>query len=89
MTHEATAGAPTGSVRGRPRVALVVNPVAGLGGAVGLKGSDGPEIVRQALALGAVPHAEERAAATVQPAARLLAARCRRARDRGRPGADG
>ena len=66
MTHEATAGAPTGSVRGRPRVALVVNPVAGLGGAVGLKGSDGPEIVRQALALGAVPHAEERAAATVQ-----------------------
>ena len=66
MTHEATAGAPTESGRGRPRVALVVNPVAGLGGAVGLKGSDGPEIVRQALALGAVPHAEERAEAAVR-----------------------
>jgi predicted polyphosphate/ATP-dependent NAD kinase len=40
--------------------------VAGLGGAVGLKGSDGAQVVRRAFALGAVPHAEERAAATVQ-----------------------
>ena len=54
------------AVRGRPRVGLIVNPVAGIGGAVGLKGSDGPEIVRQALALGAVPHAEERAEAAVR-----------------------
>ena len=44
-----------------PRVGLLVNPVAGIGGGVGLKGSDGPEIVRRALALGAVPHAGDRA----------------------------
>ena len=52
-----------------------MNPVAGIGGAVGLKGSDGPETVRRALALGAVPHAEERAEAAVRAAARLLAGR--------------
>lgn len=51
---------------GRSRIGLIVNPVAGIGGAVGLKGSDGPEVVRRALALGAVPHAQERAEATVR-----------------------
>ncbi|MEA3339384.1 MAG: ATP-NAD kinase family protein [Chloroflexota bacterium] len=40
---------------------LIVNPVAGLGGRVGLKGSDGAAIQRQALALGAVPRSQERA----------------------------
>ena len=52
-----------------PRVGLLVNPVAGIGGPVGLKGSDGPEIVRRALALGAIPHAGERARAAL---ARML-----------------
>ena len=51
---------------GRPRIGLIVNPVAGIGGAVGLKGSDGAETVRRALALGAVPHAQERAEAAVR-----------------------
>ena len=41
---------------------LVVNPIAGIGGAVGLKGSDGAETVARAFALGAVPHGNERAA---------------------------
>lgn len=43
------------------RLGLVVNPYAGLGGRVGLKGTDGPETVRKALALGARPVAPQRA----------------------------
>ncbi|MFI7635501.1 ATP-NAD kinase family protein [Nonomuraea sp. NPDC049400] len=47
-------------------VGLVVNPVAGLGGAAGLKGSDGVEVQRAALARGATPLAGERAARAVR-----------------------
>jgi len=42
------------------RLGLVINPLAGIGGTVGLKGSDGDEIVSQAFAKGAVPLAEKR-----------------------------
>ncbi|ABK47705.1 ATP-NAD/AcoX kinase [Shewanella sp. ANA-3] len=42
----------------RFRLGLVINPLAGLGGSVGLKGSDG--VAEQALALGAEPKAIKR-----------------------------
>lgn len=43
---------------------LIINPVAGLGGSVGLKGSDG--LVEEALARGAVPQSENRAEAALR-----------------------
>ena len=47
---------------GRPfRLGLIVNPLAGIGGAVGLKGSDGAAIVAEARERGAEPRAQARA----------------------------
>ncbi|MFN3621474.1 MAG: ATP-NAD kinase family protein [Nitrososphaerales archaeon] len=43
------------------KIGFVVNPLAGIGGRVGLKGSDGEEIVGRALDLGAKPVAPQRA----------------------------
>ncbi|MCX7326499.1 MAG: ATP-NAD kinase family protein [Hyphomicrobiales bacterium] len=49
----------------RLRVGLIVNPVAGLGGTVGLKGTDGAA-AQQALALGARPQSQARAARALE-----------------------
>lgn len=43
------------------RIGLIVNPIAGLGGSVGLKGSDGPDTVAEALRRGAVARCGDRA----------------------------
>lgn len=50
----------------KKRIGLIVNPLAGIGGRVGLKGSDGIEIVKQALSLGAEKVSPRRAVETLQ-----------------------
>ncbi len=55
----------------RRRLGLIVNPIAGIGGRVGLKGSDGAAIQAKALALGAVPRSLERAAQALQRTKRV------------------
>jgi len=48
------------------KLGFVINPLAGIGGAVALKGSDGESIVEQALIKGAKPKAQVRAMQAMQ-----------------------
>lgn len=54
------------------RCGLIVNPVAGLGGEAGLKGSDGSEIQAASIAKGAQPRAPEKAVRALRHARTLI-----------------
>ena len=54
------------------KLGLIINPMAGIGGTVGLKGSDGREIVEQALSQGAQPKAGERVSLALEKLAAVI-----------------
>ena len=48
------------------KLGFIINPIAGIGGSVALKGSDGDGITEKALALGAIAKANDRASLALE-----------------------
>ena len=58
-------------MKAKRKLGLIVNPIAGMGGRVGLKGSDGREIQKKAREMGARPEAPQKAVQAIRNVASI------------------